>query len=137
MPIMCCHCSRVVRMRAARIPAHTLQKEIISNCISKSSLACDGISYGKETIVTPDTAVRIVVITTPERLEQEWINRLAHEGEFGRVERVGVLSAAMELVQQTRPDLIIVDRDLAQTEACIRQIFTTLAATSCIAIVTQ
>ena len=56
-----------------------------------------------------DTAVHIVVITAPERLEQDWINRLAHEPDFGRVERVGVLSAALEMVQQTRPDLVIVD----------------------------
>ena len=84
-----------------------------------------------------DTAVHIVVITAPERLEQDWINRLAHEPDFGRVERVGVLSAALEMVQQTRPDLVIVDRDLEQTEACIRQIFTTLPATLCIAVVAQ
>jgi pilus assembly protein CpaE len=87
--------------------------------------------------VAVDTAVHIVVITTPERLEQDWINRLAQESEFGRVERVGVLSAAIELVQQTRPNLVIVDRELEQTEACIRQIFTTLPATMCIAVVAQ
>jgi pilus assembly protein CpaE len=87
--------------------------------------------------VAADTAVHIVVITAPERLEQDWINRLAHEADFGRVERVGVLSAALELVQQTRPDLVIVDRELEQTEACIRQIFTTLPATLCIAVVAQ
>src|SRR5262245_59281389 len=33
--------------------------------------------------------------------------------------------------------MVIVDRDLEQTEACIRQIFTTLPATLCIAMVAQ
>jgi len=95
------------------------------------------VSIKKGTIVAADTAVHIVVITAPERLEQDWINRLSHEPDFGRVERVGVLSAALEMVQQTRPNLVIVDRDLEQTEACIRQIFTTLPATLCIAVVAQ
>src|SRR6266545_2787069 len=87
----------------------------------------------KGTVVSSDT--RVVVITAPERLEQEWITRLAQEDDIGSVERVGVLTAGLELVQQTRPDLVVVDRDIDQTEACIRQIFTTLPATLCIAIV--
>ncbi len=78
----------------------------------------------KGTVVSSDT--RVVVITAPERLEQEWITRLAQEDDIGSVERVGVLTAGLELVQQTRPDLVVVDRDIDQTEACIRQIFTTL-----------
>src|SRR5262245_55914588 len=88
-------------------------------------------------IVASEKAVHIVVITAPERLEQDWINRLSHEADVGQVERIGVLSAAIDLVQQTRPDLVIVDREFDQTEACIRQIFTTLPATLCIAIVAQ
>jgi len=87
--------------------------------------------------VAVDTAAHIVVITAPERLEQDWINRLAQDPEFGRVERAGAFPAALELVQQTRPDLVIVDRDVEQSEACIRQIFTTLPATLCLAVVAQ
>lgn len=78
-----------------------------------------------------------VVITAPERLEQDWITRLSKEDGIGRVERVGVLSAGLELVQETQPDLVIVDRDLDQTEAGIRQIFTTMPTTLCIAVVGQ
>ena len=84
-----------------------------------------------------EKAIHVIVITSPERLEQDWINRLSQEPSFGPVERIGVLSAAMELVQQTRPDLVIVDRDLDQTESCIKQIFTTLPATVAIAVVAQ
>jgi pilus assembly protein CpaE len=79
----------------------------------------------------------IVVITAPERLEQDWIARLNQEEGIGHVERVGVLSAGMDMVQQSRPDLVIVDREIDQAEACIRQIFTSLPSTLCIAIVGQ
>jgi pilus assembly protein CpaE len=86
-------------------------------------------------LVASDT--HIVVITAPERLDQEWISRLAQEDDIGRVERVGVLSAGLEMIQQNRPDLVIVDREIDQTETCIRQIFTSLPSTLCIAVVGQ
>lgn len=79
----------------------------------------------------------VVVITAPERLDQDWITRLSQEDDIGQVERVGVLAAGLELVQQHRPDLVIVDREIEHTEACIRQIFTTLPTTLCIAVVGQ
>ena len=82
-----------------------------------------------------DLSLRIVVITVPERLEQEWMSKLSSEPSIGRVEKVGVISAGIELVQQTRPDIVLIDRDLEQAEGCIRQIFTTLPGTQCIAIV--
>jgi pilus assembly protein CpaE len=89
----------------------------------------------KGTVVAADN--HIIVITAPERLEQEWITKLSQEDDIGRVERVGVLAAGLELVQQSRPDLVIVDRELDQAEACIRQIFTSLPTTLCIAVVGQ
>jgi pilus assembly protein CpaE len=79
----------------------------------------------------------IVVITAPERLEQDWITRLSHEEGIGQVERVAVLASGMELVQQARPDLVIIDRDIEQAETCIRQIFTSLPTTLCVALVAQ
>jgi len=84
-----------------------------------------------------DTSVHIVVITSPERLEQDWIQRLAAESEFRRVDRVATVRAGLDLVQQTQPDLVIVDREFDQAEACIRQIFMTTPSTICIAIVPQ
>jgi pilus assembly protein CpaE len=80
---------------------------------------------------------RAVVITAPERLEQDWINRLANEADVERVERVGVLAAGIELVQQTRPDIVIIDRDLDQAEAGVRQIFTSIPGSLCIALAAQ
>jgi pilus assembly protein CpaE len=80
---------------------------------------------------------RIVVITAPERLEQEWITRLANESDVERVDRIGVLSAGIELVQQSRPEVVIVDRDLEQAEASVRQIFTSVPGILCITLVAQ
>jgi pilus assembly protein CpaE len=82
-------------------------------------------------------AIRVVVITSPDQLDQEWINRLAREAEIESVDRVGALTAGVSLVQQNRPDLVIVDRDLEQTETAIRQIFTSVPSTLCIAVVAQ
>lgn len=79
----------------------------------------------------------IVVITTPERLDREWIARLANESDIARVDRAGVLAAGLELIQQTHPDLVLIDRDLEQAESAIRQIFTSMPATVCIAVVAQ
>ncbi|MEN9933531.1 MAG: hypothetical protein RLZZ387_110 [Chloroflexota bacterium] len=81
--------------------------------------------------------IRVVVITSPDQLDQEWINRLAREVEVESVDRVGALAAGVSLVQQNRPDLVIVDRDLEQTESAIRQIFTSVPSTLCIAVVAQ
>jgi pilus assembly protein CpaE len=91
----------------------------------------------KGTTVAAAKQIHIVVITAPERLEQEWITRLSNEADVERVERVGVFTAGMELVQQSRPDVVIVDRDLDQAEAGIRQIFTSIPGSPCIALVAQ
>jgi pilus assembly protein CpaE len=80
---------------------------------------------------------RVVVITAPERLEQDWISRLANEADVERVERVGILAAGIELAQQTRPDIVIIDRDLDQAEAGVRQIFTSIPGSLCIALAAQ
>lgn len=85
--------------------------------------------------MTDNTALYIVVITTPERLEQDWIQRLSSETSLGRVERVGVVQAGLDLIRQTGPALVIVDREFDQAEACVRQIFATMPTTICIAIV--
>jgi pilus assembly protein CpaE len=87
--------------------------------------------------VTAAKPFRVVVITAPERLDQDWINRLANESDVERLERVGVLTAGIELVQQTRPDVVIIDRDLDQTEASVRQIFTSVPSSPCIALAAQ
>lgn len=82
-------------------------------------------------------SIRIVVITAPDQLDQEWINRLSREPDVEAVERVGLLNVGIDLVKQTQPDIVIFDRSLEQTENGIRQIFTSLPSTACIGIVTQ
>ncbi|HMO57057.1 MAG TPA: AAA family ATPase [Roseiflexaceae bacterium] len=82
-----------------------------------------------------NAGTRIIVVTAPERLEQAWIERLGAEEGIAQVERVGVLGAGLDLVQQLRPDIVIVDRELQESEQFIRQIFTSLPLTLCIAVV--
>jgi pilus assembly protein CpaE len=80
-------------------------------------------------------AIRMIVITAPEQLDQEWINRLVRENDVASIERVGLVNVGIELAQQTRPDIVIVDRTLEQAEHAIRQISTVLPDTICIGIV--
>lgn len=87
--------------------------------------------------MSSDKSIHIVVITSPERMEQDWLQQLAAEDEFDRVDRVSTVRAGLDLVQQTHPDLVIVDREFDQAETCIRQIFMTTPGTICIAIVPQ
>jgi pilus assembly protein CpaE len=84
-----------------------------------------------------EQTLRVVVITTPDQIDQDWIGKLAAEPQIGFLERVAVLNTGMELVQQTRPDLVVVDRPLNEAEPFIRQIFTSLPATICIAVAPQ
>src|SRR5581483_10349214 len=60
-----------------------------------------------------------------------------NEGTFARIDRMDTVRAGLDLVQNTQPDLVIVDREFDQAEACIRQIFMTAPSTICIAIVPQ
>ena len=50
--------------------------------------------------MTANQSIHIIVITTPERLEQEWIEHLASEPTITRVDRVGVVQAGLDLVRQ-------------------------------------
>lgn len=85
--------------------------------------------------MTIDPSTQVVVITAPDRLEQDWIVRLANEADFRGVDRVGVVQAGLDLVRQVRPALVIVDRDFDQAEACVREIFSTVPTAICIAVV--
>ncbi len=48
-----------------------------------------------------------------------------------------MVTVGVEMVQQLRPDLVIVDRDVEQAESTIRQIFTNVPSSLCIALVPQ
>lgn len=79
----------------------------------------------------------IAVVTTPEHTNQDWITRLADEPWVGRVERIAVLNAAVDLAQRGLVDLIVIDRDIADAESLARQVYTVAAAVPCIAIVPE
>jgi pilus assembly protein CpaE len=80
--------------------------------------------------------IRIIVITSPDQLDQEWIGQVAHEPDIEHVDRVGSLSAGINLAKQNRPDIVILDREPDQTEQAIREIFTSVPGTLCIALAT-
>jgi len=81
--------------------------------------------------------MRIVVITTPDQIDQEWITRLAGEADTHRLERVAVLATGVELVQQTRPDVVVIDRALPEAEQCVKKIFASMPAVVCIVLAAQ
>lgn len=78
--------------------------------------------------------MRVAVVTMPDQIDQEWIDRLGQDPRVGWLERVAILSTGLEMVQQSRPDVVIVDRPPLEAEEFIRQIFTTLPSTICIAL---
>lgn len=82
-------------------------------------------------------SIRVVVITAPDQLDQEWINRLEREPDIASVERVGLLNVGLDLVNQSQPDIVIFDRSIEQTESGVRKIFTSLPNTLCIGVVAQ
>ncbi|MBX0327045.1 AAA family ATPase [Oscillochloris sp. ZM17-4] len=81
-----------------------------------------------------DETMRVAVVTMPDQIDQEWIDRLGQDPRVGWLERVAILSTGLEMVQQSRPDVVIVDRPPLEAEEFIRQIFTTLPSTICIAL---
>jgi len=82
-------------------------------------------------------SIRVVIITAPDQLDQEWINRLEREPDIESVERVGLLNVGLDLVNQSQPDIVIFDRSIEQTESGVRRIFTSLPNTLCIGVVAQ
>ncbi len=78
--------------------------------------------------------MRVAVVTMPDQIDQDWIARLGQDPRVGWMERVAILSTGLEMVQQSRPDVVIVDRPPVEAEEFIRQVFTTLPTTTCVAI---
>jgi pilus assembly protein CpaE len=78
--------------------------------------------------------MRVAVVTMPDQIDQEWITRLAQDPQIGWMERIAILSTGLETVQQSRPDVVIVDRPPVEAEEFIRQVFTSLPTTVCIAL---
>lgn len=82
--------------------------------------------------VTPN--IRVTVVTTPDQVKEAWISQLAAEPQVSWLDRSAVLPAALDMIQRTRPDVVIVDRPAAEAEGFIREIYTALPGTACIAL---
>ncbi|HEU5086689.1 MAG TPA: AAA family ATPase, partial [Roseiflexaceae bacterium] len=80
-------------------------------------------------------STRVLVITEPDQLDQEWIDRLAAEPDIDVLDRIGLLNIGLERIQQLKPDFAIIERSTDQVESAIRRLFLSMPTTLCIAIV--
>jgi pilus assembly protein CpaE len=79
-----------------------------------------------------ESRVRTVIFTAPERIDQEWISRLAAAPEIELLERVALVNQAGETARRLRPELAIIDRELGQAEICVRQILAAAPDAYCV-----
>lgn len=85
-------------------------------------------------MTTTDTRTRTLIITEPERMDQEWISRLATSGEIELLERVGLINQVAEVARRLRPELVVIDRDLGQAEICVRQVLAAVPTAFCVVV---
>lgn len=78
--------------------------------------------------------VRTAIFTAPERIDQEWVTRLAASAEIDLVERVALMNNAGDVARRLRPELVIIDRELAQAEICVRQILAAAPDAYCVVV---
>ena len=100
----------------------------------------DAILAREEKRIEPVTAtpsLRVTVVTTPDQVEQAWISQLAADPQVSWLDRSAVLPAALDMLQRTRPEVVIVDRPVAEAESFIREVYTALPGTACIALAPQ
>lgn len=84
--------------------------------------------------MTVDQAFRVAVVTTPDQIDADWITKLAKEPQVSWLESAAVLSTGLDMIQQNRPDVVIVERPPVEAEGFIRQVFTLMPTTICIAL---
>jgi pilus assembly protein CpaE len=85
-------------------------------------------------MTSPETKVRTIIFTAPERIDQDWVTRLAATAEIDLLERVALLNNAGEVSRRLRPELVIIDRELGQAEICVRQILAALPEAYCVVV---
>lgn len=78
--------------------------------------------------------VRTIIFTAPERIDQEWVTRLAASGEVDLVERVALMNNAGDVARRLRPELVIIDRELGQAEISVRQILAAAPDAYCVVV---
>lgn len=81
-----------------------------------------------------DQRVRAMIITVPERIDQEWISRLAAASEIELLERLALLHGVGEAARRLRPELVLIDRDLDHAESCVRQVAAAAPDAFCVVI---
>ena len=81
-----------------------------------------------------DQRVRTMIITVPERIDQEWISRLAAASEIELLERLALLHGVGEAARRLRPELVLIDRDLDHAESCVRQVAAAAPDAFCVVI---
>ena len=86
-------------------------------------------------MATNEQRPRTIIITAPEHTSQDWIGRLTSADEVDVVQCASNISHGVELVQKHHPDLVLIDREVGQTESAVRQILAIAPMTLCIAIV--
>jgi pilus assembly protein CpaE len=87
--------------------------------------------------VADSQTIRVAVVTTLDQVEQEWLSQVALDPQVSWLDRSAVLPAALDTVQRSRPDVVIVDRPVAEAEQFIRQVYTALPGTACVAVAAQ
>lgn len=87
--------------------------------------------------MTDPRSIRVAVVTTLDQIEQEWLSQVALDPQVSWLDRSAVLPAALDIVQRSRPDVVIVERPVAEAESFIRQIYTALPGTACVAVAAQ
>jgi pilus assembly protein CpaE len=83
-------------------------------------------------MTTSEPRVRTLVFTAPERIDQEWVNRLAASGEIDLLERVALMNGTGDVARRLRPELVIIDRELGQAELTVRQVLTAAPDAYCV-----
>lgn len=68
------------------------------------------------------TRIGVVVITTADGLEQDWIKQLQADSSIEVLARVGVLSQGVTAVQQHQPTTVVIDRPLPEISEALPQI---------------
>lgn len=88
-------------------------------------------------MTTAENRTRTLIVTVPERMDQEWIGRLAASGEIELLERVALVNQAGDIARRLRPDLVIIDRELGQAEICARQVLAAAPDTFCVVVIPE
>ncbi|MFV9504188.1 MAG: AAA family ATPase [Oscillochloridaceae bacterium umkhey_bin13] len=87
--------------------------------------------------MAPDQPISIALITTPERLQQSWINELERSPQIRRLDRITQLPSGLEALRQLRPQLVILDYHDHELEELSRKIYIELPQTITLALVNE